>query len=194
MNKIIAVVLLAVILSGWGIVIYQSNLQRGSEERIAQAVFEQIESRRQMEVSIKQDIEAKKKAQAFITQLDYEKELVASIRQEIADSESRQMQEYQRLEDLFAEDTEAHKQKQQEQEQQLAGYKAKADECNGLLQMNIGHLEEYHAKVLESNRRIAQLEESMVSQSKRITDYEKQLQAAIETLGEYKDKQKEVVE
>lgn len=85
-NNVFVAVLLGLALFGWGMFVYQNKLQRGAEERIAKAVWEEVESRRQTEDSIKQDIEAKKKAQAFILQLDYEKELIESIRQEIADS------------------------------------------------------------------------------------------------------------
>lgn len=189
--NVFVVALLGLVLFGWGMVIYQNNLQRRSEERIAKAVWGEIESRRQTEDSIKQDIEVKKKGQEFILQLDYEKELVESIRQEIADSENRQIQYYKKLEDFYVEEIRAHKQKQQEYEQQLADYKAQVGEYNALLQKNIEHLEEYNNKVLESNKKIAQSEEKIDLQSKRIADYERQLMEILKTLEEYKEKQKE---
>lgn len=190
--NVFVVALLGLALFGWGMVIYQNNLQRRAEERIAKAVWEEIESRRQIEDSIKQDIEAKNKDRAFILQLDYEKELVEFIRQEIADSENRQMQHYKKLEDFFVKEIQTHKQKQQEYEQQLADYKAQVEEYNALLQKNIEHLEEYNNKVLESNKKIVQSEEKIDLQSKRIADYERQLTEILKTLEEYKEKQKEL--
>lgn len=189
--NIFVLMLLVLVLAGWGMVVYQNILQRRAEERIAKAVWEEIESRRQMEDSIKQDIEVKKKGQEFILQLDHEKELVGSIRQEIADSENRQIQYYKKLEDFYVEEIRAHKQKQQEYEQQLADYKAQVGEYNVLLQKNIERLEECNNKVLESNKKIAQSEEKIGLQSKRIADYERQLIEILKTLEEYKEKQKE---
>ena len=122
------VALLGLALFGWSMVIYQNILQRRAEERITRAVWEKIESRREIEEPIKQDIEARKKNQAFIRQLDHERELVESMEQEIADSENRQIQSYKKPDDFFVTQMQAHKQKQQEYEQQLADYKAQMAE------------------------------------------------------------------
>ncbi|MDD5120865.1 MAG: hypothetical protein PHR84_06115 [Candidatus Omnitrophica bacterium] len=192
--NVLLIILLGLALSGWGTVVYQNNLQRRSEGRITQAVWEQIESLKQTEDSIKQGIEDKKKAQAFIMQLDYEKELVAYIRQEITDSENRQIQYYKKHEDSFAEMTQAYKQKEQEYLQKLSEDEVKLGEYNVLLQKNTDRLAEYYNKTLESNEKIAQLEKRIDSQNKRIADYEGQLQGMIKKLEEYKDKQKDIAE
>ena len=54
--NIFTVILFGLALSGWGMVVYQNELQRQSEERIVKAIWEQVEYRRQAEDSIKQDI------------------------------------------------------------------------------------------------------------------------------------------
>ncbi len=169
--NIFIIILLVAALSGWGMVIYQKELQKQAEERIADVVWEQMEYRRQAEDNIKQDIEAKKKDQEFINQLDYEKELDESINQKIADSENRQTQYYKGLEDSFIKETENRKQfedfvameienrkqfedsftskienyqqKQQEYEQELADYKGQVEKYKQHLVDYKGQLEEY---------------------------------------------------
>ncbi|MDP3041663.1 MAG: hypothetical protein Q8N62_02880 [Candidatus Omnitrophota bacterium] len=189
---IFVVIFLGLASFGWGMVIYQNILQRESEERIAKAVREEIEYRRQTEDSIKQDIEAQKKAQAFILQLDYEKELAGFIRQEIADSENRQIQHYKKLEDLFAGEAQAYRQKQQEYEQQLVGYRTGVEEYSVLLQKNIERLDEYKNKVLGNDKKLTQLEKKMDLQIKRIADYDRRLAEILKILEESKEKQKEL--
>lgn len=190
--NIFVVIFMGLALFGWGMVVYQNILQRGSEDRITKAVREEIEYRRQTEDSINQDIEAQKKAQAFILQLDYEKELAGFIRQEIVDSENRQIQQYKKLEDSFVEVTQVYRQKHQEYEQQLVGYKASVDEYNVLLQKNIEHLEEYKNKILGNDKKLGQLENKMDLQIKCIADYERRLVEILKILDESKEKQKEL--
>ncbi len=91
-NTIIAI-LVFFTLSGWSSFFYQYRLQKSSEERIKKSVIEELENRKNIEDSIRSELESSNKAQIFIQQREFEVRMEETLDKRVNDY-SKENEEY----------------------------------------------------------------------------------------------------
>ncbi len=85
-NKVIvsiSVISLLVSLSGWVMFAGEKARQEENKERLTEYVLQQVEDRRKMEESIKDQLRQKKQEQEVVMQLEYERQLQDSINSQL---------------------------------------------------------------------------------------------------------------
>lgn len=85
-NKVLAVVAvisLLVSVSGWIVFVREKTRQWEMREKLAEYVLQQVEDRRKMEESIKEQLRQKKQEKEVVMQLEYERQLQDSINNQL---------------------------------------------------------------------------------------------------------------
>jgi len=80
---VIAVISLIASLSGWVMFAKEKARQEGSKEQLAEYVLQQVEDRRKMEESIKEQFRQKKQEKEVVLKLEYERQLQDSINSQL---------------------------------------------------------------------------------------------------------------
>lgn len=79
----IAVISLLLSVSGWGMFIREKARQEEMKEKLADYVLAQVEERKKMEESIKDQLRQKKQEQEVVMQLEYERQLQDTINNQL---------------------------------------------------------------------------------------------------------------
>ena len=85
-NKLIATIAVfsfLLSLSGWGLFFYQKSQQETSKEQVAEYVLQQVEERKKMEESIKEQLRQKRQEQDVVMQLEYERQMQDTINNQL---------------------------------------------------------------------------------------------------------------
>ena len=191
-------VLAGLVLLGWGMVIYQHNLQKGQENRLRQALLEEMVLQRQAEDSIKQEIYSKERTRKFVKQLERDREIIESLQQQIADTESRFLEQGRQQSSAIATDMGLFKQKQIEDRQQLARHDGLIEGClvahstqEKQLAQYIDTLADYNQRLLSLQEKLAQLEKQMAGYAGEFTPLQEQCAGLKDALDATMQRQEE---
>ncbi len=183
MRRITVIFLLILLALGWGLFILHLRLQKDSDKRVANLVWEEISYRRQIEDSIKQGIEEQKKSHAFIMQLDYERQITDLISQEISKLDDKQARLREEFEIALSKEAGNYRQAQKDYELKLSEYREQLDGQGTLLRDSIFQLKDCATRLSQDSEEIRDLEKRIDYQSSLITKYGEQLEAVKKELN-----------
>jgi chromosome segregation ATPase len=129
-KNIIIFILSIAALSGWGMVIYQNNLQEESNIRLEARIMKQVDNLLGTYSSIRQEVESSEKIKGLIIQQEELRQTRDSLVKQLQDLRDENLEGNTQLQDLLKKELESVARRYSEQERMLSEYAKELTKVN----------------------------------------------------------------
>jgi chromosome segregation ATPase len=176
MKKIFITALICFGLSGWVAVIYQHNLQKGVEAKIKDSVIRELEGKKEIEESIRQERESSEKANEFVSRREYEARLGGSLKQALADYRKENSDYQKNMDASFEELLSSSEERISGQSQILEIYKNQLEGFKKEQADSMEKAKELEARFADTVNTIEKMKGNQSEYEQQLKDYNNQLE------------------